>query len=111
MDFVITHKKLFITGNYMLRVIASFENETKCKVITNNFPLNETERVFSTILNPCFYLLDLDPTGRVSSGIQLRVITHNRIVTDFVITCKKLFIMRNYVLRIIASFQSERNVT
>jgi hypothetical protein len=41
-DFVITRKKLFITRNYVLRVIASFVNETKLNVITRNFQLNET---------------------------------------------------------------------
>ncbi len=53
-DFVITSKKLFITWNYVLRVIASFENETKRSVITRNFQLNETgettiQKVFSTV--------------------------------------------------------------
>ncbi len=40
MDFVITHKKLFITQNYMLRVITSLENETERYVIMRNFQLN-----------------------------------------------------------------------
>ncbi len=44
MDFVITHKKLFITRNYMLRIIASFENEMKHKVIMHNVQLNETAK-------------------------------------------------------------------
>jgi hypothetical protein len=53
MDSVITRKKLFITRNYVLRVIASFVNETKRNVIMRNFQLNETgettiQRVFST---------------------------------------------------------------
>jgi hypothetical protein len=57
-DFVITRKKLFITRNYVLREIASFENETKRNVITHNFQLNKTDettiqKIFST-LNPCF---------------------------------------------------------
>jgi hypothetical protein len=41
-DFVISRKKLFITRNYALRVIASFENETKRNVITLKFQLIET---------------------------------------------------------------------
>jgi hypothetical protein len=54
MDFVITRQKLFIVRNYVLRVIASFENETKRKVITRNFQMNEIgektiQRLFSTI--------------------------------------------------------------
>ncbi len=58
MDFIITRKKLFITQNYMLRLIASFVNETKRKVITRNFQLKETgettiQRAFPH-LNPCF---------------------------------------------------------
>jgi hypothetical protein len=36
-DFVVTRKKLFLTQNYVLRVIASFENETKRNVFTRNF--------------------------------------------------------------------------
>jgi hypothetical protein len=43
-----------MTQNYVLREIASSKNETKRKVITPNFQLNETsettmQRVFSTI--------------------------------------------------------------
>ncbi len=58
LDFVITRKKLFSTRIYVLRVIASFENETKRNVITCNFQLKETgetttQRVFPH-LNPCF---------------------------------------------------------
>jgi hypothetical protein len=57
-DFIIMRKKLFITRNYVLRVIASFVNETKRNIITRNFQLNETDeitiqRVFPR-LNPCF---------------------------------------------------------
>ncbi len=40
MDFVIKRKKLFIMQNYVLRIIAGFENETKQNVITRNFQLN-----------------------------------------------------------------------
>ncbi len=52
-DFDITRKKLFIMWNYVLHIIASFENETKCNIITRDFQLNETgettiQRVFST---------------------------------------------------------------
>jgi hypothetical protein len=52
-DFAITRKKLFITRNNVLRIIASFIKETKRNVITRNFQLNETgektmQRVFST---------------------------------------------------------------
>jgi hypothetical protein len=59
-----------MTRNYVLRVIASFENETKRNVITRNFQLNETskttiQRVFSTFIS----LFSI----RVSSGIPLRV--------------------------------------
>jgi hypothetical protein len=50
-------KKLFITRNYVLRVIASFEDKTKRNVITRNFQLNETskttiQRVVSTFISP-----------------------------------------------------------
>jgi hypothetical protein len=53
---------------YVLRVIASFEDEMKRNVITRNFQLNETgattiQRVFYTSLF----------SNRVSSGISLRV--------------------------------------
>ncbi len=63
-------KKLFITRNYVLRVIASFVNKTKRNVITRNFQLNETgetttQRVFSTFKSLF--------SSRVSSGIPLRV--------------------------------------
>ncbi len=43
MDFVILHKKLFITRNYVLCVIAGFVNETKRNVIPRNFQLNEND--------------------------------------------------------------------
>jgi hypothetical protein len=47
-------KRLFITWNHVLRVIASFENERD--VIMRNFQLNETgetaiQRVFSTFIS------------------------------------------------------------
>ncbi len=55
----------------MLRVRASFVNETKRNVITRNFQLNETgettiQRVFSTIKSPF-------SRSRVSNGIPLCV--------------------------------------
>jgi hypothetical protein len=72
-DFVITRKKLFITRNYVLRVIARYDNETKHNVITRNFQLNETgettiQRIFST-----FKSLFLPSTSRVSNRIPLGV--------------------------------------
>jgi hypothetical protein len=59
MDFVITLKKLFITQNYVLLILASFENKTKSNIITGHFQLNETgkttiQRVFLTIETPAF---------------------------------------------------------
>jgi hypothetical protein len=47
-------KKLFITRNYVLCVIATFDNEMKRNIITRNFQLNKTgettiQRVFYTI--------------------------------------------------------------
>jgi hypothetical protein len=69
-DFVITRKKLFITRNYVLRVIASFENETKRNVITRNFQLNETGE--TTILR-VFSTFESLFSSRVSSRIPLRV--------------------------------------
>jgi hypothetical protein len=67
---IITRKKLFITRNYVLRIIASFVNEMKRNVITRNFRLNETDettiqRVFSTFKSLF--------STRVSSGIPLHV--------------------------------------
>ncbi len=45
--------------NYVLRIIASIENETKHNILMHNFQLNETgettiQRLFSTILAPVF---------------------------------------------------------
>jgi hypothetical protein len=68
-DFVITRKTLFITRNYVLCVIASFENETKRNVITCNFQLNETDETTTQRVFDTFKSLF---SGRVSSGIPLR---------------------------------------
>ncbi len=90
--------------NYVLRVIASFENKTKRNVITRNFQLNETgkttwQRVFS-IFKSCF---------QVGCPAEFRYawITRKRNLKNFVITRKKLFITRNYVLLVIAIFGNE----
>jgi hypothetical protein len=49
---------MFITRNCVLRVIDSFENETKHNVITRKFQLIETGettyRGYFPHLNPCF---------------------------------------------------------
>jgi hypothetical protein len=57
----------------VLRVIASYDNETKHNEITRNFQLKETgettiQRVFST-----FKSLFLPSTSRVANRIPLRV--------------------------------------
>jgi hypothetical protein len=69
-DFVITHKKLFITRKYVLSVIASFENVTKRNVTTRNFQLNETGE---TAIQRIFYTFKSLFSSRVSSGIPLRI--------------------------------------
>ncbi len=70
MDFIITCKKLFISRNYVLRIIASFENETKRNIITRNFQLNETGE---TTIQMVFYTFKSLFSSRVSSGIPLPV--------------------------------------
>jgi hypothetical protein len=63
-------KKLFITRNYGLRVIASFVNETKRSIITHNFQLNE---IGETTIQRVFSKFKSLFSSRVSSGIPLRV--------------------------------------
>ncbi len=104
MDFIITCKKLFITRNYVLRIIASFKNKTKRNVITRNCQLNETgetniQKVFSTFKSLF--------SSRVSAEFRYAWITRNRSLKNCVITRKKLIIMWNYVLCIIVIFGNE----
>jgi hypothetical protein len=56
--------------NYVLRIIASFENKTKRNVITGNFQLNETGE---TTIQNVFYTFKSLFSSRVSIGILLRV--------------------------------------